>query len=168
MRYTRLPIAQNQFADALATLASSVNFPTDVVIRPLLIESRFAPTYGYLIGEIEVQDDLTWYYDIYQVLRSGTYPNAATTKDRRALRHLATRFVICGDTLYRRPADGMLLLCLDRASADRVMREVHSGVCGPHMGGHSPQDYEDGLFLVDYGDILLSVCPEMPRVSDSW
>ena len=30
----------------------------------------------------------------------------------------------------------MLLLCLDRASADRVMREVHAGVCGPHMGGH--------------------------------
>ncbi|RVW73062.1 Retrovirus-related Pol polyprotein from transposon 297 [Vitis vinifera] len=24
----------------------------------------------------------------------------------------------------------------DRASADRVMREVHAGVCGPHMGGH--------------------------------
>ncbi|RVX11289.1 Gypsy retrotransposon integrase-like protein 1 [Vitis vinifera] len=69
-------------------------------------------------------------------LRSGTYPEVATAKDRRALRHLATRFVICGDTLYRRSADGMLLLCLDRASADRVMREVHSGVCGPHMGGH--------------------------------
>ncbi|RVW78289.1 hypothetical protein CK203_055765 [Vitis vinifera] len=30
----------------------------------------------------------------------------------------------------------MLLLCLDRASADRVMREVHAGVYGPHMGGH--------------------------------
>ena len=30
----------------------------------------------------------------------------------------------------------MLLLCLDHASADRVMREVHAGVCGPHMGGH--------------------------------
>ena len=136
MRYTRLPIAQNQFADALATLASSVNFPTDVVIRPLLIESRFAPTYCYLIGEIEVQDDLTWYYDIYQVLRSGTYPNAATTKDRRALRQLATRFMICGETLYRRSTDGMLLLCLDRTSANQVMREVHEGVCGPHMGGH--------------------------------
>ncbi|KAL6330641.1 hypothetical protein AAG906_003252 [Vitis piasezkii] len=56
-------------------------------------------------------------------LRSGTYPEVATAKDRRALRNLATRFVICGDTLYRRSADGMLLLCLDRASADRVMRE---------------------------------------------
>ncbi|RVW69023.1 Retrovirus-related Pol polyprotein from transposon 17.6 [Vitis vinifera] len=107
LRYVHLPRAQNRFADALATLASSVDIPIDVVIRPLLIESR-----------------------------SGTYPEVATTKDRRALRHLATRFVICGDTLYRRSADGMLLLCLDRASADRVMREVHSGVCGPHMGGH--------------------------------
>ena len=52
------------------------------------------------------------------------------------MRQLATRFVVCGDALYRRSPDGLLLLCLDRASADRVMREVHAGVCGPHMGGH--------------------------------
>ena len=57
-------------------------------------------------------------------------------KDKRALRQLGTRFVICGETLYRRSVDGMLLLCLDRASANRVMRKVHAGVCGPHMGGH--------------------------------
>ncbi|RVW87897.1 Retrovirus-related Pol polyprotein from transposon 17.6 [Vitis vinifera] len=102
--------SQNRFADALATLASSVDIPIDVVIRPLLIELRSAPAYCCLIGETEVQDDLPWYHDIYQFLRSGTYPE--------------------------RSADGMLLLCLDRASADRVMREVHAGVCGPHMGGH--------------------------------
>ncbi|RVW83100.1 hypothetical protein CK203_040751 [Vitis vinifera] len=77
LRYVLLR-AQNRFADALATLASSVDIPIDF-------------------------------------LRSGTYPEVATTKDRRALRNLATRFVICGDTLYRRSADG---------------------VCGPHMGGH--------------------------------
>ena len=110
--------------------------PIDVVVRPLLIEWRFAPAYCCLIGETEAQDDLPWYHDIYQFLRSGIYPEVATAKDRRALRNLATRFVICGDTLYRRSANGMLLLCLDRASADRVMREVHAGVCGPHMGGH--------------------------------
>nr|CAN65175.1 hypothetical protein VITISV_029768 [Vitis vinifera] len=136
LRYVHLPRAQNRFADALATLASSVDIPIDVVIHPLLIESRSAPAYCCLIGEIEDQDDLPWYHDIYQFLRSGTYPEVATAKDQRALRHLATRFVIYGDTLYRRPADGMLLLCLDRVSTNRVMREVHSGVCGPHMGGH--------------------------------
>ena len=44
--------------------------------------------------------------------------------------------MICGETLYRRLVDEMLLLCLDRASANRVMRKVHVGVCGPYMGGH--------------------------------
>ncbi|RVW12022.1 Gag-Pol polyprotein [Vitis vinifera] len=37
--------------------------------------------------------------------------------------------------MYRRSPDGMLLLCLDRLCRS-VMREVHAGVCGPHMGGH--------------------------------
>ena len=46
LRYTHQPQAQNQFVDALDTLdtlASSIDISTDVVIRPLLIESRFAP-----------------------------------------------------------------------------------------------------------------------------
>ena len=65
LRYTHLPRVQNQFGDALATLAYFVDFSTDVVIRPLLIELRFAPAYYCLTGEIEVQDDLPWYHDIY-------------------------------------------------------------------------------------------------------
>ncbi|RVW22323.1 Transposon Tf2-12 polyprotein [Vitis vinifera] len=123
-------------ADALATLASMIDIPADATVRPLLIESRSAPAYCCLIDDMEIDDGLPWYHDIYHFLRLGVYPEAATAKDKRALRQLATRFVICGETLYRRSPDGMLLLCLDRTSADRVMREVHAGVCGPHMGGH--------------------------------
>ncbi|RVW34749.1 hypothetical protein CK203_111347 [Vitis vinifera] len=108
----------------------------DSIVRPLLIETRSAPTYYYLIGEIEDQIELPWYHDIYQFLSCGTYAESISAKDRRALRQLATRFVICGDALYRRSPDGLLLLCLDRTSADRVMREVHAGVYGLHMGGH--------------------------------
>ncbi|RVW71788.1 Retrovirus-related Pol polyprotein from transposon 17.6 [Vitis vinifera] len=78
------------------------------VLRPLLIETRSAPAYYCLIGEIEDQIELPWYHDIYQFLSCGTYPESASAKDRRALRQLATRFVVCG------------------------MRWV----CGPHMGGH--------------------------------
>ena len=105
-------------------------------MRPLMIETRSAPAYCCLIRDIENQDELPWYHDIYQFLSCGAYPETATSKDRRALRQLATRFVICGDALYRRSPDGLLLLCLDRAFIDRVIREVHVGVCGPHMGGH--------------------------------
>ncbi|WJZ84330.1 hypothetical protein VitviT2T_003939 [Vitis vinifera] len=136
LRYTHLPRAQNQFSDALATLASMIDIPADAIVRPLLIESRSAPAYCCLIEDTEIDNGLPWYHDIYHFLRLGVYPETATAKDKRALRQLAARFMICGETLYRQSAGGMLLLCLDRASADRVMREVHARVCGPHMGGH--------------------------------
>ena len=44
--------------------------------------------------------------------------------------------MIYGETPYKRAVDGVLLLCLDRDSTDRAMREVHVRVCGPHMGRH--------------------------------
>ena len=136
LRYIHLPRAENQFADVLATLASMVEIPVGVIVQPLLIEIKSVPAYCCLIGDIENQDELPWYHDIYQFLSCGAYPETAITKDRRTLRQLATRFVISGDALYRRSPDGLLLLYMDRASANRVMREVHAGVCGPHMGGH--------------------------------
>ncbi|KAL6319753.1 hypothetical protein AAG906_036811 [Vitis piasezkii] len=109
LKYIHLPRAQNQFVDALATLASIVDIPTNVIVRPLLIETRSVPAYCHLIDETKVQDDLPWFHDIHQFLRFGTYPKAATAKDRRALRQLATRFVIYGETLYRRSFDDRLL-----------------------------------------------------------
>ncbi|WKA06711.1 hypothetical protein VitviT2T_024599 [Vitis vinifera] len=118
LRFTHLPRAQNQFADALGTLASMIDVPTDATVRPLLIESRSAPAYCCLIDDTEPDDGLPWYHDIYHFLKLGIYPDVAMAKDKRALRQLAARFVICGETLYRLSADGMLLLCLDRASAD--------------------------------------------------
>ena len=101
-----------------------------------MIESRFVPAYYCLIDDTKLNDGLSWYHDIYHFLRLGIYPKAATTKDKRAFRQLAARLVIYGETLYRRLADGMLLLYLDHVSADRVMRDVHAGVYRPHMGGH--------------------------------
>ena len=136
LRYIHLPRAENQFADALATLAYVVEIPAGVTMRPLMIKTRFAPAYCCLIGDIENKDELPWYHDIYQFLSCGVYPEIATPKDKRELRQLATIFFICGDALYRRSPDGLLLLCLDSASENRVMREVHAGVCGPHMGGY--------------------------------
>ena len=86
LRYIHLPRAENQFADVLATLASVVEIPAGVIVRLLLIEIRSAPTYYCLIGDIENQDELPLYHDIYQVLSCGAYPETTTSKDRRALR----------------------------------------------------------------------------------
>ena len=113
-----------------------IKIPVGMTMRPLLIETRSAPTYCYLIGDIEDQFKSPWYHDIHQFLVYGAYPESATTKDRKTLRQLDTRFVIFGDALYKRSSDGMLLLCIDQVTADRVMRKVHAGVCGPHVEGH--------------------------------
>ena len=86
LRYTHLPKAQNQFADALASLTSMIDILVDAIIRLLLIESRSAPTYCCLIDDMESDDGFPWYHDIYHFLRLGVYPKAATAKDKRALR----------------------------------------------------------------------------------
>ena len=95
-----------------------IDIPVDATVYPLLIESRPVPTYSCVIDDTELDDGLPWYHNIYHFLRLGVYLEAATAKDKRALRQLAARFVIYGETLYRRSPDGMLLLCLDCASAN--------------------------------------------------
>ena len=78
-----------------------IDILVDTVVRPLLIELRSILVYRYLIDEVELDDDLHWYHDIYQFLRLDIYLEVATAKDKRAFRQLATRFVICRETLYR-------------------------------------------------------------------
>ena len=136
LRYIHPPRVENQFSDALATLAYVIEIPAGVTVRPLLTKTRSTPAYCFLIGDIEDQDELPWYHDIYQFPSRDAYLESISAKDKRALRHLAAIFVVCRDELYRRSLDAMLLLCLDCASTDRVMREVHAGVCSLHMGGH--------------------------------
>ena len=65
LRYIHLPRVENQFANALSTLASVIEILVGVTVRPLLIETRSAPAYCCLIGDIEDQDELPWYHDIY-------------------------------------------------------------------------------------------------------
>ena len=63
-----------------------IDIHVEAIVRPLLIESRSVPAYCCLIDEIELDDGLPWYHDMYHFLRLDTYPEAATTKDKRALR----------------------------------------------------------------------------------
>ena len=118
LSYTHLPRAQNQFTDALATLASMFDIPEGVVVRPLLVETTVVLANCCLIDESGFNDGLPWYHDIYQFLRYDTYLEVVMAKDRRALRQLVTHFVICGEILYRCVVDDMIFLCLERDSAD--------------------------------------------------
>ena len=58
LRYIHLPRAENLFFDVLATLASVIEIPVGITVRPLLIETRYAPIYCCLIRDIADQDEL--------------------------------------------------------------------------------------------------------------
>lgn len=91
----------------------------DVVVRPLLVETKDGHAYFCLIDKSMFNNGIPCYYNINQFLRFNTYHRAAAAKDKRALRQLFSRFVICGGSLHRRTIDGALLLFLDRDSVDR-------------------------------------------------
>ncbi|XP_058219170.1 uncharacterized protein LOC131329810 [Rhododendron vialii] len=123
--FTHIPRLKNQCADALATLASMVELPLGVKLRPILIELQDCPTYQY-VNAVNVVDD---------GLPCGEYPAEAFKKDQLALRRIAAQYILCGGKLYKRSHCGMHKLCVNGSEAARIMEEVHEGVCGPHMSG---------------------------------
>ena len=62
-------------------------------------------------------------------------PEAADRKDRLAIQKLSSPFVSVRGDKYKRQPNGIQLKCLRKEEADRIMVEVHRGVCGPHMSG---------------------------------
>ncbi|KAI0499463.1 hypothetical protein KFK09_020366 [Dendrobium nobile] len=51
------------------------------------------------------------------------------------LRRQEANFVVISGELYKRAFSGPYLKCLPPSEADYALREVHSGICGEHLGG---------------------------------
>ncbi|XP_070034162.1 uncharacterized protein [Nicotiana tomentosiformis] len=120
--------------DALATLASMLPYPGNTHIDPLEIQVR--NHHGYC-NTIETEPNgEPWYHDIKRFLKTREYPEKAKGDQKRTIRRLANGFFLNGEMLYKRTPDLNLLRCVDATEAERIMNEVHSGVCGPHMNGY--------------------------------
>nr|XP_009781928.1 PREDICTED: uncharacterized protein LOC104230751 [Nicotiana sylvestris] len=57
----------------------------------------------------------------------------ASGDEKRTIRRLASSFFLSGEVLYKRTPDLNLSRCLDAREAEKIMNEVHLGVCGHHM-----------------------------------
>ena len=78
-----------------------------------------------LIVSTETQD---WRVPLISYLRDPGRGGA-----ERNIRHLAFKYVLIDDELYRRTAEDLLLKCLDSDHARVAMGEVHEGICGTHQ-----------------------------------
>lgn len=68
--FTPLPRSQNQFADALATLASLIRIPERAQMQPLIIQQSSRPAHEATIMFIEEEfdDGKPWYFDVLNFL----------------------------------------------------------------------------------------------------
>ncbi|XP_037497759.1 uncharacterized protein LOC119371524 [Jatropha curcas] len=107
-----LPRSKNQFADALATLASMVNIEGDRVIRPLTVRLQKQPAHI-----INLVDDKPWYWDIQNYLQNEAYPEGSNKTDQRTLRQLASGYFLTEGVLYKRSWSGLHLRCVDEGEA---------------------------------------------------
>jgi transposase InsO family protein len=103
-------------------------------VQPMKINIESRPAYCLTVEK--VQDDKPWYHDIKTFLQEGKYPEMASKNDQRTLRRLASHFLLSGSILYKRSSNTTLLRCVDKDEARELMKEVHEGVCGPHMNGY--------------------------------
>ncbi|XP_077219772.1 uncharacterized protein LOC143853961 [Tasmannia lanceolata] len=134
--FTYISRLRNRFANALATLASMVDIPVGVKVRPLAIKRHVIPAYVHMVQiAARCPNEKPWYFDIKNLISGRGHPPEASLKEKRALQKLTSRYVICGGDLYCRSFDRVQLLCVDEDRAAEILEDVHSGVCGPHMNG---------------------------------
>ena len=105
-------------------------------MRPLIVTTANKPCHeARELMNTELDDGKPWYYDIQNYLERGELPEAADQKDRLAIQKLSSQFISVRGDVYKRQPNGIQLKCQRKEEADRVMAEVHGGVCGPHMSG---------------------------------
>nr|XP_033508116.1 uncharacterized protein LOC117273131 [Nicotiana tomentosiformis] len=124
----------NELADALATLASMLRYPGNVHVD--LLEIQIQERHDYCNAIAIEPDGWPWYHDIKRFLKTKEYPEQANGDQKRTIRKLASGFFLSGEVLYNRTPDLNLLRCVDAREAEKIMNEVHSGVCVPHMNGY--------------------------------
>uniref|UniRef100_A0A2N9IHV4 Integrase catalytic domain-containing protein n=1 Tax=Fagus sylvatica TaxID=28930 RepID=A0A2N9IHV4_FAGSY len=79
IEYTYMPRSQNQFVDALATLASLVQIPMNTFMQPIDIKRRevLAHEREVCVLDNEINDGIPWYYDIRNFVEDKITPKAS-------------------------------------------------------------------------------------------
>jgi ribonuclease HI len=82
----------------------------------------------YSFGSDLAEDD--WRKEIADYLENPS------RKVSRKLRYKAIKFVLLDGCLYYKSLYGVLLQCLGQEEANRMMSEVHDGLCGAHQSAY--------------------------------
>ncbi|XP_070015493.1 uncharacterized protein [Nicotiana sylvestris] len=106
-KFWRVPIIQNEFADALATLSSMMQHPDKDFIDPIPVKIHSQPAYCAHVEE--EANGKPWFHNIKEYLTKGEYPEHANHTQRHMLWRLSNSFFHSRGTLYKKtPNLGLL------------------------------------------------------------
>ena len=139
---------KNQFADALATLASMVQIIAREKIHPIDIKIQNHQAHCCTLEESPNGEP--WYNDIKRFIQHRDYPQEASETNKKTLRRLVVNLYLDGKILYKRSFDGTLLKCLDEKEIGQTLKEVQKGICATYANGHTMarQMQRFGYFLL--------------------
>ena len=76
-----------------------------------------------------------WTYQLRKYLEENILPEDAV--QAKCIRYRSTRYTILRGELYRRGFSKVLQRCVAGEETEKILKSVHSGVCGNHTGGKS-------------------------------
>jgi hypothetical protein len=145
--FRHIPRVENQEAYDLAQLASGYKVSKEklekaIEVRGRVISTKLSPSdlesirlgYGdeenFEIFNIDDSGIEDWRKPIKDYLQD---PNQ---KAERKVKYRALSYVLFGNELFKKTAEGVLLKCLGEDEAYIALSNVHSGACGAHQAGH--------------------------------
>ena len=124
---------ENSRADALAKLATTSREDLDGLVP---VEHLPEPSVNVDDEEVSpVMSEPSWMNPIWDYLVDGTL--SSDPKETSKLRTRSARFTIHRGTLYKRGFSTHILKCVEKEDANYVLREVHGGICGNHIGART-------------------------------
>ena len=128
-----VPRAENSRADALAKLATALQ---EDLGRSTPVEYLAEPSIDpYSMVVAPVGSVPSWMDPIWDYINDGTLPD--DPKEAAKIRVRSSRFTNHKGSLYKRGFFTPFLKCIAGEDTEYVLREVHEGICGNHIGART-------------------------------
>ncbi|XP_027166658.1 uncharacterized protein LOC113766692 [Coffea eugenioides] len=124
----QIPRSQNKRADALSKLAST---STGFSGRGILVEVVRSRAYEQVSAAV-IQVVSSWMEPIIQYLVRGELPSNRT--EARKILIKSQKYALTHGVLYRKSYLQPWLRCVTPEEGSYVLRELHEGICGNHVG----------------------------------
>ncbi|XP_073133646.1 uncharacterized protein [Henckelia pumila] len=127
--FEQIPRESNEKDDSLAKMASSLHNWKN---REVVVQVELTPSAELTPLAHEGSD---WRKELLEYMEKGELPK--DPKKAYRLNQKSFRFVRMEGVLYKRSFFGPLLKCLSPKEAHYVLKEIHEGCCGNHLGSYS-------------------------------